>query len=108
MAATLATPNASSSMRPVYRPSSSMRARLAVEAHQVERLGVDDRLDDLLECLLDDRPDAVLVPALGQGQDRRAHPGDALLVGSQVEVDQLTPQAPEDRAPGYEALLVER
>ncbi len=64
-------------------------ARGAVGLDQVERLGVDDRLDGVLERLVDDLADLVAVPALGEGQHRLADPGELLLARSEVEVDDL-------------------
>src|SRR5664280_2410951 len=75
---------------------------------QVEGLGIDDGLDGLLERLPHDLPDQVAVPALGQGEHRLPHPGQLLLAGPEVEIDDLGDHRPHDQAPVDEAAPVER
>ena len=71
-----------------------------VQLHELERLGVHDRLNRLEHRLPHDLADLGPVPALGHGQHRLADPGQALLVGTEVEVDQLG-----DGGPGHEAAV---
>ncbi len=61
---------------------------------EVEGLGVDDGLDRLLQRFADDLLDLLAVPALGQRQHRLADPGQLLLAGPEVEVDELGHQGP--------------
>ena len=60
-----------------------------VQLHQLERLGVHDGLDRLEHGLPHDLADLGPVPPLGHGQHRLAHPGQSLLVGAEIEVDEL-------------------
>ena len=57
-----------------------------------QRLGERDRLDHLFERLAHDRADARLLPTLGQGQHRIAHARQLLLVGAELEIDELAPK----------------
>ena len=59
-----------------------------VQLHQLERLGVHDRLHRLEHRLADDLADLGPVPSLGQGQHRLTDADEPLLVGAEVEVDQ--------------------
>ena len=75
---------------------------------EVERLVIDDRLDDLLERLFDDRTDLGLLPTLGEREHRVAHPLELLFVGAEVHVDELAVQRAKQHALRDQALSIER
>ena len=78
-----------------------------VELHELERLGVHDRLHRLEHRLAHDLADLGPVPPLGQGQHRLADPDQSLLVGAEVEVDQLGDGGPRHHAAVDEPALEE-
>ena len=71
----------------------------AVELHEFERLGVHDRLHRLEHRLAHDLAHLGPVPPLGQRQHRLADPDEALLVGAEVEIDQLGHGGPRHHPP---------
>ena len=75
--------------------------------HQLECLGVHDRLDRLQHGLAHDLADLGPVPPLGDGEHRFAHPHEAVFVGAEVEVDQLRDGRPGHQAPVDQAALHE-
>ena len=79
-----------------------------VQLHELERLGVHDRLHRLEHRLADDLAHLGPVPALGHGQHRLADADQPLLVGPEVEVDQLGDGGPGHQAPVDEPALEER
>jgi hypothetical protein len=70
-----------------------------VEIDHVHRLGVDDRLDDAGEALLDDRRHACPLPALGQLEKHLRASGQPKLARAEVQVDELGEEGPEERSP---------
>jgi hypothetical protein len=78
-----------------------------VQLHELERLGVHDGLHRLEHRLAHDLADLGPVPSLGQGQHRLAHADEPLLVGAEVEVDQLGDGGPGHHPPVDEATLEE-
>src|SRR6516165_3963861 len=79
----------------------------AAELHQLERLGVHDRLHRLEHRLAHDLPDLGAVPSLRYRQHRLAHAGEPVFVGTEVEVDQLGDGGPSHQPPVDEATLEE-
>ena len=77
-------------------------------ADQVERLVVDDRVDDLGEGVADDGADVGLVPAAGDAQGGLAELPHPLLVGADLLEDELAPEGPGHQPPRDHAGPVER
>ena len=78
-----------------------------VQLHELERLGVHDRLHRLEHRLADDLADLGPVPSLGQGQHRLTDADEPLLVGAEVEVDQLGDGGARHHPPVDESALEE-
>ncbi len=74
---------------------------------QLERLFVDERLDDLVERLGDELLHLEVVPALSDLQDRLADLLEFLFVGAEAVEHHLTQHAPHQGASVQQAAGVE-
>ena len=74
---------------------------------ELERLGVDDGRHDVGERLAHDAAHLCLLPALRQRQHRLAHASQPGLVGPEIEVHELAPQAAHEQPSRAEPVSVE-
>ena len=77
-------------------------------ADEFDGLLVDDRLDDAVQRLTDDRLDLLDVPARRQLRQVDAHPFHLVVIGAGGEVDQLGIRALEDIGAADQAAVVQR
>ena len=74
---------------------------------ELEGLGVDDRRHHVGERLAHDAAHLGLLPTFGEGEHRLAHAGQPGLVGAQIEVHQLAPEAAHQQTTRDETVPVE-
>jgi len=70
-------------------------------------LVVDQRIDEVVQCLSDDRLDLLDVPSLAQLRQVGAHAFDLVVVCATHQIDELGVGALEQRPPVDQAALVE-